>query len=243
MRRWSRSARVTGNMSAARWIRTNCSTSRTIRTSWPIRPDPAHAATLSRFRSMADTRWDLGRFDAEVRESQAQRRVVYEALRKGAYHAWDYQPQQNAVRAVYAQSHEPRHPGGLEALSTGPLDAAAPTCGATRRRPPCRCRGHHQHSVALAEHFVIEVDAYDGVGPDAGGTLLQSRERDLPGSLQFLLIGSRAATDDVPDACEEVLEDVGAEYGFAGGHAAVLDDFFPFNVRGGRLLTSAEPRL
>lgn len=58
--------------------------------------DPAHAATLSKFRAAADARWDLARFDSEVRESQAQRRLVYDALRKGAYTPWDYQPPQNA---------------------------------------------------------------------------------------------------------------------------------------------------
>jgi choline-sulfatase len=58
--------------------------------------EPAHAATLAKFRAAADARWDLARFDAEVRESQAQRWVIYEALRKGAYTAWDYQPLQNA---------------------------------------------------------------------------------------------------------------------------------------------------
>jgi choline-sulfatase len=58
--------------------------------------DPAHAATLARFRAAADARWDLARFDSEVRESQAQRGVVYEALRQGAYHPWDYQPLQDA---------------------------------------------------------------------------------------------------------------------------------------------------
>lgn len=58
--------------------------------------DPAQAATLAKFRAAADARWDLARFDAEVRESQAQRWVVYEALRKGAYTPWDYQPLQNA---------------------------------------------------------------------------------------------------------------------------------------------------
>jgi choline-sulfatase len=59
--------------------------------------DRAHAATLAKFRAAADARWDLARFDAEVRESQAQRWVVYEALRKGAYAPWDYQPLQNAA--------------------------------------------------------------------------------------------------------------------------------------------------
>jgi choline-sulfatase len=59
--------------------------------------DPAHAATLSEYRAAADARWDLARFDAEVRESQAQRWVVYEALRKGGYTPWDYQPLRNAA--------------------------------------------------------------------------------------------------------------------------------------------------
>ncbi|MEY3003825.1 MAG: hypothetical protein RLZZ491_1001 [Pseudomonadota bacterium] len=54
--------------------------------------DPAHAATLERFRRMAAERWDLEAFDAAVRESQARRWVVYEALRNGAYFPWDFQP-------------------------------------------------------------------------------------------------------------------------------------------------------
>ncbi len=58
--------------------------------------DPAHAVTLAKFRGKAEARWDLARFDAEVRESQAQRWVVYEALRKGTYTPWDYQPHQDA---------------------------------------------------------------------------------------------------------------------------------------------------
>jgi len=58
--------------------------------------DPAHAATLAKLCSKVDARWDPVRFDVEVRESQAQRWVVYEALRKGAYTPWDYQPHQDA---------------------------------------------------------------------------------------------------------------------------------------------------
>ncbi len=58
--------------------------------------DPARAATLSKYRAMADASWNLARFDAEVRASQAQRRLVYEALRQGAYTPWDYQPRQDA---------------------------------------------------------------------------------------------------------------------------------------------------
>ena len=58
--------------------------------------DPAYADVLARLRAMADARWDLDRFDADVRRSQARRWVVYEALRNGAYYPWDYQPLQKA---------------------------------------------------------------------------------------------------------------------------------------------------
>ena len=54
--------------------------------------DADYAETLTHFRTMADARWDLGRFDAEIRLSQARRWVVYEALRNGEYFPWDHQP-------------------------------------------------------------------------------------------------------------------------------------------------------
>lgn len=54
--------------------------------------DPAHAGTLARLRAKSKARWDLAAFDAQVRESQARRQVVYAALRQGGYYPWDYQP-------------------------------------------------------------------------------------------------------------------------------------------------------
>ena len=69
-----------------------------------LAPDPAHATTLGHFQSMALARWDMARFDAEVRESQARRWVVYEALRNGAYYPWDYQPLQKASER-YMRNH------------------------------------------------------------------------------------------------------------------------------------------
>ena len=66
--------------------------------------DPAHAAPLARLRALADARWDLARFDAEVRQSQARRWVVYEALRNGAYFPWDYQPLR-AASERYMRNH------------------------------------------------------------------------------------------------------------------------------------------
>ncbi len=56
----------------------------------------AHTEALDRMRAMADQKWDLARFDQDVRQSQARRWVVYEALRNGEYFPWDYQPLQKA---------------------------------------------------------------------------------------------------------------------------------------------------
>ncbi|TNC51862.1 choline-sulfatase [Rubellimicrobium rubrum] len=66
--------------------------------------DPAQAEVLGRLRAMADERWDLNAFDAAVRESQARRWVVYEALRNGSYYPWDFQPLQRASER-YMRNH------------------------------------------------------------------------------------------------------------------------------------------
>ena len=49
-------------------------------------------------------RWDLARFDGQVRESQARRLLVYEALRNGAYFPWDHQPLRHASER-YMRNH------------------------------------------------------------------------------------------------------------------------------------------
>lgn len=66
--------------------------------------DPQHFAVLAKFQAIANKRWDMHRFDAEVRESQARRWVVYEALRNGAYYPWDHQPLQKASER-YMRNH------------------------------------------------------------------------------------------------------------------------------------------
>ncbi len=65
---------------------------------------PAHAGTLAQLQAKAEARWDLARFDADVRASQARRWVVYEALRQGGYYPWDYQPLQKASER-YMRNH------------------------------------------------------------------------------------------------------------------------------------------
>ena len=66
--------------------------------------DPRAAEILAHFRKLADTRWDLAAYDAQVRESQARRWVVYEALRNGAYFPWDHQPLR-AASERYMRNH------------------------------------------------------------------------------------------------------------------------------------------
>lgn len=66
--------------------------------------DPAHAGTLAVLRAKSEARWDLARYDAEVRQSQARRRIVYEALRQGGYYPWDYQPLR-AASERYMRNH------------------------------------------------------------------------------------------------------------------------------------------
>ena len=63
-----------------------------------------HADAVARYMEMVRARWDMTRFDAQVRESQARRWVVYEALRNGAYYPWDFQPLQKASER-YMRNH------------------------------------------------------------------------------------------------------------------------------------------
>ncbi|MGK9050333.1 choline-sulfatase [Neorhizobium petrolearium] len=65
---------------------------------------PQHADILQAFRDMRAAHWNMQEFDAAVRESQARRWVVYEALRNGAYYPWDHQPLQKASER-YMRNH------------------------------------------------------------------------------------------------------------------------------------------
>ena len=66
--------------------------------------EPAHKGTLDALRAKSEARWDLAAYDAEVRQSQARRWVVYQALRNGAYYPWDFQPLQKASER-YMRNH------------------------------------------------------------------------------------------------------------------------------------------
>jgi choline-sulfatase len=85
-----------------------------------LAPDPDHAADLRRLTAAIHARWDLAGFDRAVRESQARRRVVYAALRNGAYYPWDHQPLMRASER-YMRNHMDLNL--LEASTRYPPDA------------------------------------------------------------------------------------------------------------------------
>ena len=66
--------------------------------------DPAQAQRVADYMEQVRARWDLRRFDAEVRQSQARRWIVYDALRQGAYQPWDHQPEPKASER-YMRNH------------------------------------------------------------------------------------------------------------------------------------------
>jgi choline-sulfatase len=66
--------------------------------------DDAHADLVASFMEKVRACWDMARYDADVRESQARRWVVYPALRNGSYFPWDFQPLQKASER-YMRNH------------------------------------------------------------------------------------------------------------------------------------------
>ena len=66
--------------------------------------DTTYSLLVTGFMNKVRPKWDMAAFDKAVRESQARRWVVYEALRNGAYYPWDYQPLQKASER-YMRNH------------------------------------------------------------------------------------------------------------------------------------------
>lgn len=58
--------------------------------------NPEHASVLENFKNLMTAQWDLQKFDQSVRDSQARRWLVYDALKQGKYHSWDFEPVQQS---------------------------------------------------------------------------------------------------------------------------------------------------
>src|SRR5918993_2757919 len=90
--------------------------------------------------------------------------------------------------------------------------------GQLHRRP---ARVHHEHAALRAQHFVIEIDADDGIGPELLRTFGHFAHGSLTRVRKLLLISSRASANDIPDSSEQIAEQVGAEDGFAGHESKI----------------------
>jgi len=65
---------------------------------------PEYLADAASFRAEVRDRWNSSQILVDVLDSQANRRVVNDALRKGRYSAWDFQPTTDA-NGQYMRNH------------------------------------------------------------------------------------------------------------------------------------------
>ncbi len=82
-----------------------------------LAPVARHAARAQEFRAEVARRWDLPELHAAVVASQRRRHLVYDALRKGRYAPWDFQPVRDASR-LYVRNDQDL--GDLEAMARFP---------------------------------------------------------------------------------------------------------------------------
>ena len=80
-------------------------------------PLAQHAARAREFRAEVVRRWELPALHAAVVASQQRRHLVYDALRKGRYTPWDFQPVRDASR-LYVRNDQDL--GDLEAMARFP---------------------------------------------------------------------------------------------------------------------------
>ncbi len=67
--------------------------------------EAAHQGTVLTLRAKSEARWDLNAYDREVRDSQARRHMIYDALREGRYAPWDFQPISDAGE-MFMRNHK-----------------------------------------------------------------------------------------------------------------------------------------
>src|SRR6185437_10573820 len=68
----------------------------------------------------------------------------------------------------------------------------------------------HQHAAVGANGFIVDIDADDRIGAQVLRLLLHFFKRDMLGLPEFLFVGRRATTDDIPDRREKIPKDVRA---------------------------------
>jgi choline-sulfatase len=83
---------------------------------------PQHAPRVREFQAEVARRWDLPALHAAVLASQQRRLLVYEALRRGRYTPWDFQPARDASR-LYVRNDQDL--GDFEAMARFPRPPTA----------------------------------------------------------------------------------------------------------------------
>jgi choline-sulfatase len=76
-----------------------------------------HAARVQDLRAEVARRWDMPALHADVVASQQRRHLVNDALRKGRYTPWDFQPIRDASR-LYVRNDQDL--GDLESMARFP---------------------------------------------------------------------------------------------------------------------------
>ena len=93
--------------------------------------------------------------------------------------------------------------------------------------------GNHQHvAVAATDHLVVDINPDNRVALQFfrfGSNVLHCC---LTGAFELLFVGCGPSADDIPDASEEVFENIDTNYGFAGNYPVVGNDALAFDVRG-----------
>jgi len=79
--------------------------------------DFTHAARVREFLTEVARRWDMPSLHAAVLASQRRRHLVYDALRRGRYTPWDFQPMRDASR-LYVRNDQDL--GDLETMARFP---------------------------------------------------------------------------------------------------------------------------
>lgn len=67
--------------------------------------DPIVAEIFTNFAKEADQRWDFKRIHNEVLRSQRSRRLCWDALTRGRFQSWDYQPHEPASEQYVKSQH------------------------------------------------------------------------------------------------------------------------------------------
>lgn len=68
--------------------------------------EPEYAKVLASFKAEAEAKWDLETIHTDVLKKQRNRRIIWQALKKGKMTSWDYQPPQDD-RDKFIRSHIP----------------------------------------------------------------------------------------------------------------------------------------